>query len=216
MKVRRWKGLMPVLSAKSELTTREMVHLLDSYLSAHGLQPIVCSDVGSHQCLLAQYLRLHHPRQWLCEGGLASMGCGLPSAIGAAMANPSSTCLAVAGDGGFAMTSQELMMAKVYKLNVKVIVTVNNRLQLVEQLEEETFDSLDVFTFLGDPDHPNRPYPHFSKLAEAYGVPSVTAWTKQELLEGLSVMFSRPGPFLLEVVALAERPQIKYWDDSQQ
>jgi thiamine pyrophosphate-dependent acetolactate synthase large subunit-like protein len=43
------------------------VHLLDSYLSAHGLQPIVCSDVGSHQCLLAQYLRLHHPRQWLCE-----------------------------------------------------------------------------------------------------------------------------------------------------
>jgi hypothetical protein len=84
------------------------------------------------------------------------------------------------------------------------------------QLEEETFDSLDVFTFLGDPDHPNRPYPHFSKLAEAYGVPSVTAWTKQELLEGLSVMFSRPGPFLLEVVALAERPQIKYWDDSEQ
>jgi acetolactate synthase-1/2/3 large subunit len=42
----------------------------------------------------------------LMQGGLASMGCGLPSAIGAAMANPSSTCLAVAGDGGFAMTSQ--------------------------------------------------------------------------------------------------------------
>jgi len=54
------------------------------------------------------------------EGGLASMGCGLPSAIGAALANPRATCLAVAGDGGFAMTSQELMMAKVYKLNVKV------------------------------------------------------------------------------------------------
>ena len=82
------------------------VHLLDSYLSAHGLQPIVCSDVGSHQCLLTQYLRLHHPRQWLMEGGLASMGCGLPAAIGAALANPGATCLAVAGDGGFAMTSQ--------------------------------------------------------------------------------------------------------------
>jgi len=82
------------------------VHLLDSYLSSHGLQPIVCSDVGSHQCLLTQYLRLHHPRQWLMQGGLASMGCGLPAAIGAALANPTSTCLAVAGDGGFAMTSQ--------------------------------------------------------------------------------------------------------------
>jgi hypothetical protein len=78
------------------------------------------------------------------------------------------------------------------------------------QLEEETYDSLDVFTFLGEPDHPNRPYPHFSKLAEAYGVPGLTAWTKQELLEGLGVMFSQPGPFLLEVVALAERPHIRY------
>lgn len=84
------------------------------------------------------------------------------------------------------------------------------------QLEEETFDSLDVFTFLGEPDHPNRPYPHFSKLADAYGIPAVTAWSKQELLEGLSIMFSRPGPFLMEVVALAERPQIKYWNDSEQ
>jgi hypothetical protein len=54
------------------------------------------------------------------QGGLASMGCGLPAAIGAALANPQATCLAICGDGGFAMTSQELMMAKVYKLNVKV------------------------------------------------------------------------------------------------
>ena len=96
------------------------VHLLDSFLNNKGIEAIVCSDVGSHQCLLTQYLRLHHPRQWLMEGGLASMGCGLPAAIGAAMANPQATCLAVAGDGGFAMTSQELIMAKVYKLNVKV------------------------------------------------------------------------------------------------
>jgi acetolactate synthase-1/2/3 large subunit len=84
----------------------QQVHLLDSYLSTHGLEPIVSTDVGSHQCLLTQYLRLHHPRQWLTEGGLASMGCGMPCAIGAAIANPGKTCLAVCGDGGFAMTSQ--------------------------------------------------------------------------------------------------------------
>jgi thiamine pyrophosphate-dependent acetolactate synthase large subunit-like protein len=99
---------------------------------------------------------------------------------------------------------------------LQVIVTVNNRLQLVEQLEEETFESLDVFTFLGDPDHPHRPYPNFSKLAEAYGVPAVTAWNHQELLDGLSLMFGRPGPMLMEVVALAERPHIKYWDSAEQ
>lgn len=54
-------------------------------------------------------------------------------------------------------------------------MTVNNRLQLVEQLEEEVYDSLDVFTFLGDPEHPHRPYPNFAKLAEAYGEPHYTA-----------------------------------------
>ncbi|WIA37376.1 hypothetical protein OEZ86_014303 [Tetradesmus obliquus] len=216
MKQRRWRSMMPISGAQSELTTREMVHVTDSFLSFRGLQPIICSDVGSHQCLLAQYMRVHRPRQWLIEGGLASMGCGLPAAIGAALANPQATCLAICGDGGFAMTSQELMMAKVYKLNVKVIVTVNNRLQLVEQLEEEVYDSLDVFTFLGDPEHPHRPYPNFAKVAEAYGVRSVTAWNRQELLDGLSLMFAHPGPFLLEVVALAERPHIRYWTDDEQ
>ncbi|WIA17150.1 hypothetical protein OEZ85_014037 [Tetradesmus obliquus] len=216
MKQRRWRSMMPISGAQSELTTREMVHVTDSFLSFRGLQPIICSDVGSHQCLLAQYMRVHRPRQWLIEGGLASMGCGLPAAIGAALANPQATCLAICGDGGFAMTSQELMMAKVYKLNVKVIVTVNNRLQLVEQLEEEVYDSLDVFTFLGDPEHPHRPYPNFAKVAEAYGVRSVTAWNRLELLDGLSLMFAHPGPFLLEVVALAERPHIRYWTDDEQ
>lgn len=43
------------------------IHVTDSFLSFRGLQPIVCSDVGSHLCLLAQYMRLHHPRQWLME-----------------------------------------------------------------------------------------------------------------------------------------------------
>lgn len=44
----------------------------------------------------------------------------------------------------------------------------------------------------------------------AAGVPSVTAWNRQELLDALSLMFANPGPFLLEVVALAERPHIRY------
>lgn len=96
----------PVLCLCTALPCIAQVHLLDSYLSTHGLEPIVSTDVGSHQCLLTQYLRLHHPRQWLTEGGLASMGCGMPAAIGAAIANPNKTCLAVCGDGGFAMTSQ--------------------------------------------------------------------------------------------------------------
>jgi thiamine pyrophosphate-dependent acetolactate synthase large subunit-like protein len=43
------------------------VHVTDSFLSLRGLQPIICTDVGSHQCLLAQYMRVHSPRHWLIE-----------------------------------------------------------------------------------------------------------------------------------------------------
>ena len=109
-----------------------------------------------------------------------------------------------------------LLILDCLPVSFQVIVTVNNRLQLVEQLEEETYDSLDVYTFLGDTDHPHRPYPNFAMLAQAYGVPSVTAWNQQELLDGLALMFANPGPFLMEVVALAERPHIKYWDSTEQ
>lgn len=80
-----------------------------SGLQCHNAAPCINKTPTARVCCLSR-----------AQGGLASMGCGLPSAIGAAMANPQATCLAVCGDGGFAMTSQELMMAKVYKLNVKV------------------------------------------------------------------------------------------------
>ena len=47
---------------------------------------IITTGVGQHQMWAAQYYKFDQPRQWATSGGLGSMGFGLPSALGAAMA----------------------------------------------------------------------------------------------------------------------------------
>ncbi len=47
---------------------------------------IITTGVGQHQMWAAQYYKFDRPRQWATSGGLGSMGFGLPSALGAAMA----------------------------------------------------------------------------------------------------------------------------------
>lgn len=79
-----------------------------------GVMPpetIVATDVGSHKYLFGQFWPSREPGTFFMSNGLSGMGYGLPAAIGAKLARPESPVLAVLGDGGFSMNSQELETA---------------------------------------------------------------------------------------------------------
>ncbi|MCC5853216.1 MAG: acetolactate synthase 2 catalytic subunit, partial [Alkalimonas sp.] len=111
---------------------------------------VVCCDVGQHQMWVAQHMRFNHPRNHLSSGGLGTMGFGLPAAIGAKLARPQDTVLAVSGDGSFMMNVQELGTIKRFRLPVKIVIIDNQRLGMVKQWQQLFFDERYSETDLSD------------------------------------------------------------------
>ena len=88
-------------------------------------------DVGTHQMKGAQWFPVSRPRSFVTSGGMGSMGCALPMAVGAALARPAATVVAAVGDGGFVMSSHELDTIGGYGIPVKVLLFDDAHLGMV-------------------------------------------------------------------------------------
>ncbi|SNY49333.1 acetolactate synthase, large subunit [Arsukibacterium tuosuense] len=153
---------------------------------------VVCCDVGQHQMWVAQHMRFSHPRNHLSSGGLGTMGFGLPAAIGAKLARPQDTVIAVSGDGSFMMNVQELGTIKRFRLPVKIVIIDNQRLGMVKQWQQLFFNERYSETDLSD-------NPDFVALAAAFAIPGHSITRKDEVESALEAMFTWPGPYLLHV-----------------
>jgi acetolactate synthase-1/2/3 large subunit len=189
--VREWKAehpLQPVVS-DTEIKPQHLMQEIDRLTKGKA---IVCSDVGQHQMWAAQLIRFNEPRLWINSGGLGSMGFGLPSALGAQVANPDQLVVAICGDGGFQMSIPELATLFNFGLPVKVIVMNNGYLGMVRQWQELFYaNRLSQVTLDGFPDP--------VQLAGAYGFKGRTVEKPSELAEALQTAFADPGPYLLNV-----------------
>ena len=83
---------------------------------------IVCLDNGMYKIWFARNYRTYVPNTLLLDNALATMGAGLPSAIMAALLYPKRRVMAVCGDGGFMMNSQEIETAVRLKVNLVVVI----------------------------------------------------------------------------------------------
>lgn len=88
-------------------------------------------DSGLHQLLARRWFEARAPRSFLFPNEYQSMGFGIPAAIGAAMADPDETVVALVGDGGFAMTGMELGTAVREKVSLTVLVFNDRHLGLI-------------------------------------------------------------------------------------
>jgi acetolactate synthase I/II/III large subunit len=101
--------------------------------AAAGAPPgtVVTADVGSHKYVFGQFWPAGGPGDFWMSNGLSGMGYGLPAALGAKLARPERPVLAVLGDGGFAMTSQELETARRMDAPIVVLVIADRSLSLI-------------------------------------------------------------------------------------
>lgn len=155
-------------------------------------EAIVTTDVGQHQMWAAQFYPFKHHGQWVTSGGLGTMGFGIPSAIGAQLAEPDKTVICFVGDGGFQMTNQEIALLPEYGLNVKIVLINNGTLGMVKQWQDKFFNHRFSHSVFND-------QPDFMKMAEAYGVKGFLIDHPNKLTKTLDSAFNYSGPALIEV-----------------
>lgn len=188
---RRYSLIVP--DCKEGLTTQRVLREIDRVLKGEG---VIATDVGQHQMWSALHLTYRNPNSIISSGGGGTMGFGLPSATGAQVACPDKKIISIVGDGGFQMNIQELILLKAYKLPVKIFIMNNSYLGMVRQWQELFHErrysevNLEI-------------NPDFVKVAEAYGIKSVTLESEEDL-EKIDEILKSDEPILVNCIVKKE------------
>ena len=166
---------------------QRLVHDVRSVIPEDG---IVCLDNGMYKIWFARNYRTTVANTLLLDNALATMGAGLPSAIAAKCLNPQKRVLAVCGDGGFMMNSQELETAVRLKLDLVVLVIEDSAYGMIRW--KQAVDGFPDFgmTF-GNPD--------FVAYAVSYGARGHRIAATSELVPTLQGAFKQGGVHLVAV-----------------
>src|SRR5215468_8326053 len=169
------------------LTPQRVVHDVRQVMPEDG---IVCLDNGMYKIWFARNYRTRVANTLLLDNALATMGAGLPSAMTAAMLHPGRRVLAVCGDGGFMMNSQELETASRLGLNLVVLVLQDNAFGMIRW--KQAADGFPDFgmTF-GNPD--------FVTYARAYHMKGSRVETADGLAPALEAGFTGGGVHVVSV-----------------
>ncbi|WP_169543938.1 acetolactate synthase large subunit [Sneathiella aquimaris] len=153
-------------------------------------QDIIALDNGIYKIWYARNYRAYEPNTVLLDNALATMGAGLPSAMTAALLNPDCRVMAICGDGGFMMNSQELETAVRLKLNLVVTVLTDNSYGMIRWKQADAgFD--DWGLEFNNPD--------FVQYANSYGANGHCVVSTDSLVETFNNAFDAGGVHLVEV-----------------
>jgi len=196
---RKVKGVVPLIE---ENTTGDQFispfHFVEK-LSEHCTSSdviIPCSSGGAFTVMM-QVFAQKYGQMIVTNKGLASMGYGLPGAIGAAMAHPDSRTILVEGDGGFAQNMQEIGTVAINQLNMKIFIFDDNGYASIRMTQKNYFSGsyigCDIYSGLGLPD--------WVQLFKSYRVPALRINKAFESLPEFSSLFHSKGPaaFLVSV-----------------
>ncbi|AZP36192.1 Acetolactate synthase isozyme 2 large subunit [Candidatus Annandia adelgestsuga] len=153
---------------------------------------IITTDVGQHQMWVAQHINFNNNKNFITSSGLGSMGFGIPSAIGAQIAEPKKNVICITGDGSFIMNIQELCTIKRYNLPIKILLLDNKRLGMVRQWQELFFFSRYSETNLDD-------NPNFIKIANSFNIKGKRITKKKEIKYSIKKFLNTKESYLLHV-----------------
>lgn len=170
----------PILPQKAVRTIRE---ILDD-------EDIVTLDNGVYKIWFARNYRCAKPNTLLLDNALATMGAGLPSGMAAKMVNPDKKVVAVCGDGGFMMNSQELETAVRLGIDMTVIILNDNAYGMIKW--KQTGMGFDNYGL--DLDNPD-----FVKYAQSYGANGYRPESCEEFTETLEKCVNSKGVHLIDL-----------------
>ncbi len=158
--------------------------------AALGPEDIVVSDVGAHKVWVARLYQAYEPNTVIISNGFAAMGISLPGAVAAKLVHPERKVVALCGDGGFLMNSQELETAKRIGANVTVVVWRDDGYGLIDWKQRNEFGRPFGVEF-GNPD--------FVDYARSFGIAGFRPASAADLLPTLRRALDVDGPALVEI-----------------
>ena len=164
-------------------------HLVAQVRSVMPDDGIICLDNGIYKLWFARNYTAHGANTVLLDNALATMGAGLPSAMAAHLVNPDRKVMAICGDGGFMMNSQELETAVRMGMNLTCLI-VNDASYGMIRWKQANMGFTDWGLEYGNPD--------FVKYAEAYGAHGHRVGSTGELVPLLEKCLNTGGVHLID------------------
>ena len=150
---------------------------------------LVICDVGAHKLWMARMFPCETPNSCIISNGFAAMGIGVPGAIAAKLLSPERRVVAVTGDGGFMMNSQELETAVRLKLPVVILIWRDNGYGVIRWKQQVRFGRTSAVDF-GNPD--------FVRYAESFGAAGYRVTEAAELRPILEAALQRDIPAVID------------------
>ena len=155
-----------------------------------GREDILISDVGTHKLWIARTFPAYEPNTVLISNGYAAMGFALPAAIAAKLVHPERNVVAVSGDGGFLMNSQELETACRLRLPIVNVIFRDGGYNLI-QWKQQTHLGRESGVKFGNPD--------FVALAAAFGAKGYRVDSARALGPILAEALAQRSPSIVDV-----------------
>jgi acetolactate synthase I/II/III large subunit len=170
-----WQAIMNELSAHSDddsfpMKPQRIVWDLQRVLASRAI--VIC-DVGAHKLWMARMYQPEHPNTCIISNGFAAMGIAVPGAIGAKVAFPDRLVVAVTGDAGFMVNSQEIETALRIGTPMVIVIWNDNGYGLIKWHQLRRFGR-SHYVDLGNPD--------FVKYAQSFGAKGYRVRAADELI----------------------------------
>ena len=187
-KINVWKKHFQFKS-NPDMTIQHISEKLNYKLNKKQSNYLITTGVGVHQMQVAQYFTWTVPNSLITSGSQGTMGVGVPFAMGAKLANENKIVICIDGDGSFMMTCQDLQTLSENNINVKILIMDNESLQMVQNWQNEFYDSRLSSSKLINPD--------FVKLANSMGIKARKCSNLNQLDETIDEIINSNYPLLV-------------------
>lgn len=196
-KCRGWKTKYPVALPEYRLNKDKVnsFYFVDALSRKLDDQAVVVTDMGTSFTCTMQTFHVTPGQRLFTSSGHASMGFGLPGAIGACYGAGKRKTICISGDGGLQMNIQELQTVVHNRLPIILFLLNNQGYLTIKLMQQNHFGS-----YVGSEASSGVSTPDIIKVAQAYGIDALRINNQQELDARLDWVLAQPGPFICEVM----------------
>ena len=156
----------------------------------------IISDAGSAFYVVSQAAHIKKGQRYITSGAIATMGFGVPAAIGVCRVSANKPVVTITGDGSFQQNLQELAVIKYHEMPIKVFVTNNNGYLSIRQTQKKFFNN----NYVGESSISGLYFPSTEKIANAYEIEYVYINTLEVLDNKLEYILKSDKPMIVEII----------------